>query len=397
MPPPLADPASDPETAGRSVKQTVRRAGRFLAHTPLGRLVPDSTKERLRRHVIAMTEADVAGVVDAVEQTGVPYAIAGGWGIDALAGGQTRPHTDVDLVVPDDPGMLEQVGTALRTLGFRVVDEEAVGGAWMPRAVILRDDRGRTVEMLPVPEMPETVAGHLGGATLRCAAPEAQLRFHSGYAPRPQDRHDVAFLCERFGLAEPPDYAPTPRRERVRKRARALVQWLRDTRETALVVPVPEADAAIGHWRRMFDSSAAAGIPAHVTVLYPFVPGRAIDDGVRERLRALAATHRGFDFQLTAIDRFPGILYLAPSAPEPFVRLTEAVAAAWPDHPPYGGAFAEVIPHVTVVDRPTRELRHIEAALERSLPVAGRADELVLLVRRRNGQWKIEGRFPLGS
>jgi hypothetical protein len=40
--------------------------------------------------------------------------------------------------------------------------------------------------------------------------------------------------------------------------------------ESALVVLVPEAEAATKPFRDQYDPAAAAGVPAHITLLYPF-------------------------------------------------------------------------------------------------------------------------------
>jgi len=42
-------------------------------------------------------------------------------------------------------------------------------------------------------------------------------------------------------------------------------------RQTALIAPVPEAEACVGAWQARFDRSAALGVPAHITVLHPFI------------------------------------------------------------------------------------------------------------------------------
>ena len=42
--------------------------------------------------------------------------------------------------------------------------------------------------------------------------------------------------------------------------------------DSALLVDVAEAEPVVGHLRLVHDAVAAHGIPAHVTVLYPFVP-----------------------------------------------------------------------------------------------------------------------------
>ena len=48
--------------------------------------------------------------------------------------------------------------------------------------------------------------------------------------------------------------------------------------ESALVVLVPEAEAIAKPFRDQYDPSAAAGVPAHITLLYPFKAPDEIDD-----------------------------------------------------------------------------------------------------------------------
>ena len=42
--------------------------------------------------------------------------------------------------------------------------------------------------------------------------------------------------------------------------------------ETALVIAVPEAEPLVSDWRAQHDWSAQRGVPAHITLLYPFAP-----------------------------------------------------------------------------------------------------------------------------
>ena len=55
--------------------------------------------------------------------------------------------------------------------------------------------------------------------------------------------------------------------------------------EGAVIVAVPEAEDVVGPQRAALDRAASWGVPAHVTVLYPFVPPAKIDDRI---IRALA-------------------------------------------------------------------------------------------------------------
>src|SRR5712675_2883024 len=56
--------------------------------------------------------------------------------------------------------------------------------------------------------------------------------------------------------------------------------------ESALIVRVPAAEPHVSGLRARFDPAAALGVPAHVTVLYPFVPPDRITAAVLARVRA---------------------------------------------------------------------------------------------------------------
>jgi hypothetical protein len=157
---------------------------------------------------------------------------------------------------------------------------------------------------------------------------------------------------------------------------------------TAVVVPVPEAEPLVGPWRARFDPSAAQGMPAHVTALYPFV---APTEAVVAKLRDLCAGLPALDVAFTRTARFEGVLYLAPEPAAGLRRLTLAVAARWPEAPPYGGAFDEVIPHLTVAQG--QGLEEVEAELQRGLPIAARLTE-ACLYELDGGRWRRRARLP---
>jgi len=106
--------------------------------------------------------------------------------------------------------------------------------------------------------------------------------------------------------------------------------------ETALVVLVPEAEFLVKPFRDRFDPSAALGVPAHITLLYPFKPPDEIDEVLLAQLRDGFARFAPIAFALQSIRRFPGVLYLAPDPAEPFRalirrdhRLVSRDAALW--------------------------------------------------------------------
>lgn len=168
-------------------------------------------------------------------------------------------------------------------------------------------------------------------------------------------------------------------------------------RESAVVIEVPEAAPAVDDWRRRYTFDAPLGVPAHVTLLYPFVPPERLDDQVEAKLGAVVGEAEPFDFVLRRTARFPELLYLVPEPSEPFLRLTEAIAAAWPEHPPYEGVHETVIPHLTVASAENPVLDEIAAALEPALPIKGYATEALLLEEGEDGLWREHSRLPFGA
>jgi hypothetical protein len=66
--------------------------------------------------------------------------------------------------------------------------------------------------------------------------------------------------------------------------------------ESALVVLVPEADSVVSPWRRRLDPPASVGVPAHVTILYPFVSPVQLDESLFALMADLFSGFGPFDF-----------------------------------------------------------------------------------------------------
>jgi 2'-5' RNA ligase len=133
--------------------------------------------------------------------------------------------------------------------------------------------------------------------------------------------------------------------------------------------------------------------PAHVTIVWPFLPIDRLDESTDRELRRLAAGTAAFTARFDRIGSFPDVIYLAPEDPAPFVALTRSVAGRWPECPPYGGEFPDVIPHVTL----RRGELPAGARLEDLLPVTVRVDELHLAFDHRWRGWRTERRYALRS
>ena len=169
--------------------------------------------------------------------------------------------------------------------------------------------------------------------------------------------------------------------------------------ESALLVPVPEAEPLVRRWRERLDRSAAMGVPAHVTILYPFVPPGQVDDGLLVDLRSLFGEVAPFDYALTELRWFgEDVLWLAPAPDTGFRRLIDAIVARYPRYPPYGRPEQEVVPHLTVGDSGGQDaLRAAEAALQPRLPVPASAREVWLVEATETERWRVRERFALGA
>jgi 2'-5' RNA ligase len=154
-------------------------------------------------------------------------------------------------------------------------------------------------------------------------------------------------------------------------------------RRTALIVPVPEAEPAVAHLRLEHDPMARLGVPAHITVHFPFAPPDRVDEAA---VAALVATRAAVTYELSSVEYFDDdVTYLAPRPAAPFSELIDASAARWPEYPRYDGAVADIVPHLTV--------GLVRLDLELALPIACVARELVLLEEGDDARWSTRRRF----
>jgi 2'-5' RNA ligase len=167
--------------------------------------------------------------------------------------------------------------------------------------------------------------------------------------------------------------------------------------ESALVIEVPDAEPLVSEWRAKHDWSAQRGVPAHITILYPFAPTEKVDEALLAQLRELFASEAPISFELARVARFPQTTWLAPEPSEPFKALIELVAARFPDYPPYEGAHDVVIPHLTVAEGDTGLHDRAEAAVSGHLPIKTHADHVAFLFENDQGRWHRAHRFPLSG
>jgi lincosamide nucleotidyltransferase A/C/D/E len=150
--------------------------------------------------------SEVLVVLAVLADRGCPAWVGGGWGVDALAGHQTRPHRDLDLAIDDashEPAAID----GLTPLGYQLDTD------WRPVRAEFSRPGGHRMDLHPVTfdraghgrqhdltggwfdyPLGCLTTGSLDGHPIPCLSIDQQIRFHTGYPPRAIDRHDLALL-----------------------------------------------------------------------------------------------------------------------------------------------------------------------------------------------------------
>ena len=134
-----------------------------------------------------------------------------------MVGAETRTHSDLDVAI--DQVDLPEAERRLAAHGFAHAADVEPG---LPARYVLRDDRGRQVDLhvlafedgdgwqtLPdgsrgrYPGSELGCTGKIGGLAVPCISPALQLRHHLGYEPTDRDRHDMQLLATAFGFRLP--------------------------------------------------------------------------------------------------------------------------------------------------------------------------------------------------
>lgn len=168
--------------------------------------------------------------------------------------------------------------------------------------------------------------------------------------------------------------------------------------ESAFIVHVPEADPCVRGLRERFDASVKLGVPAHITVLVPFMSPESITFSVLQRTQAALNAVPSFSFRLCRVGRFPATTYLAPEPAEPFIALTQSLVNCFPEYPPFRGEHDSIIPHLTVANgsAPAAEIaeRELASAVQAHGAIHSRCSSVALL-ENSSGVWREMHAFAL--
>ena len=159
-----------------------------------------------------------------------------------------------------------------------------------------------------------------------------------------------------------------------------------------------EAGPAVDRHLRRHTPSGSQGMPAHITLLYPFAPQGRQPAETAEELRELLGGFPAFEYAIPRLARFAGspqVLYGVPEPDQPFIALIQALSRRF-DVLPYGGEHPDIVPHMTVASSGDAALiASIESEVTPALPIRARADhaEVWNLIA---GSWRRFDRVPMG-
>lgn len=162
-----------------------------------------------------------------------------------------------------------------------------------------------------------------------------------------------------------------------------------DGGETAIIIPMSRCEQMLADVAGDLNLERVQGMPAHVTLLYPFVEATRLGPDVAAEARRALSDVRPFRCEFSTFGRFtdpPAALYLEPVPERPFRTMTALLEQAFGTRA-YGGAFDEVIPHLTLVESSdTSAWIRVESLIGPALPIV----EIVSgfsIYRQRAGTW----------
>jgi hypothetical protein len=166
--------------------------------------------------------------------------------------------------------------------------------------------------------------------------------------------------------------------------------------QTGLVIPVPAADGLLASVGARHPGTVREGVPAHVSLLYPFVAAAELDEQVISALSELFAEQVPIPVEFGKCYRHDGFVALHPEPIDGLARLLSETRRRWPDVVPYEGLYGDVEPHVTVAMRASEEVAvTIEQEVTAELPFSAELGEAWLVAFE--GRWSLRGRFEFGG
>jgi 2'-5' RNA ligase len=158
---------------------------------------------------------------------------------------------------------------------------------------------------------------------------------------------------------------------------------------TAISILLDDAAPEVAAARYELDPGARLRVPLHVTLLFPFVPRREASSEVVAGLRDFFGQRPRPVFDLAHVDAFPDVVaYAAPEPAGDLATLIRQLSARYPETPPYGGAFAEPVPHATLAPLGAAGLEAVRARVRPLLPVRCEPRHASLIEEFEPDRWR---------
>lgn len=156
---------------------------------------------------------DLLKVLDLMDNIKMKYWLDGGWGVDILAGKQTREHRDIDINF--DSQYSEVLLQILKDNGFKIVTDlrpvrielHHIELGYLDIHPFVLNEDGTAKQADFNGGWYEFEADFFGsaifkGRTIPCISVEGQKVFHTGYELREVDKHDIEIINEMMNVKE---------------------------------------------------------------------------------------------------------------------------------------------------------------------------------------------------
>ncbi|MGW7086824.1 2'-5' RNA ligase family protein [Streptomyces sp. NPDC054871] len=166
---------------------------------------------------------------------------------------------------------------------------------------------------------------------------------------------------------------------------------------TAVLALLPDAEPLLELAAQVDARVVRPGVPAHATLLYPWLPAEAIGATELERLRTalVRATPEVGRISLRLAEVERAGTFVGVPAPE-LHSLATAVRTAFPEQVPYGGRFGQEPPvHVTVaLDAAAHTAADIARRVTGRLPISTEVSAVHVVALTPDG-WQALAEMPL--
>lgn len=165
---------------------------------------------------------------------------------------------------------------------------------------------------------------------------------------------------------------------------------------SAVIIPA-HLPAGLEALRQRGVGDAAGGLPAHLTMLYPFLERDELDPAVERAIAAVARRHSPIPYRMTGPHRWPDAIYAGIDPGRPFVRLQADLAAAFPAWPIYGEppGFA-FVPHITVAEGAAADDPRMMADVAWTALPSDAIGSRIDVISTAGDRWEVVWSLPLG-